>query len=371
MASLRGEPVDRPAVNFYEIGGFTIDPKDPDPFNVYNDPSWRPLLELADEYSDRISFASPRVTPLFPEERAKVWSHESWQEGASRFGRMTLRIAGRTMTELVRRDAGVSTVWTLEHLLETEEDVEAYLQIPDECFAHSVDVSRMAQRDNTVGDAGIVMADTADPLCLAAALFSMEDFTVVAFTNQALFHRLLQKLAAPLYRTTEIVAREFPGHLWRIYGPEYATPPYLPPRLFHDYVVEYDSVMVREIQRHGGFARIHCHGNLSAVLPYIYDLGADALDPIEPPPQGDVKLADVRREYGAQMTLFGNLESSDIENMEPAEFEKVVAQSLRDGTSGQGRGFVLTPTAAPYGRTITDRTLANYRTMVRLACSMG
>ena len=50
MATLRGEPVDRPAVNFYEIGGFDVDPSNPDEFNVYNDPSWRPLLELAEEF---------------------------------------------------------------------------------------------------------------------------------------------------------------------------------------------------------------------------------------------------------------------------------------------------------------------------------
>ena len=47
MATLLGKPVDRPAVNFYEIGGFNIDPSDPDNFNVYNDPSWQPLLRLA------------------------------------------------------------------------------------------------------------------------------------------------------------------------------------------------------------------------------------------------------------------------------------------------------------------------------------
>ena len=31
MLTLRGQPVDRPAVNFYEIGGFKVDPDDPDP----------------------------------------------------------------------------------------------------------------------------------------------------------------------------------------------------------------------------------------------------------------------------------------------------------------------------------------------------
>jgi hypothetical protein len=95
-------------------------------------------------------------------------------------------------------------------------------------------------------------------------------------------------------------------------------------------------------------------------------MGASATDPIEPPPHGDITLADVRREYGRQLVLFGNIEIADIENLPPPQFEKVVTQTLRDGTAGQGRGFVLLPSAAPYGRTITSRTLANYQTMVRL-----
>ncbi|MBN1445521.1 MAG: hypothetical protein JW957_05390 [Candidatus Omnitrophica bacterium] len=38
---------------------------------------------------------------------------------------------------------------------------------------------------------------------------------------------------------------------------------------------------------------------------------------------------------------------------------------------GEGRGFILHPSACPYGRTITPRTLANYETMARLAKSFG
>lgn len=49
MAVLRGEPVDRPPVCFYEIGGYSEDENDPDLFNIYNHPSWKPLLKLARE----------------------------------------------------------------------------------------------------------------------------------------------------------------------------------------------------------------------------------------------------------------------------------------------------------------------------------
>lgn len=61
LATLRGEPVDRPAVSFYEIGGFAVDPTDPDPFNIYNSPSWQPLLQLAEEQTDLIRMRAPTV----------------------------------------------------------------------------------------------------------------------------------------------------------------------------------------------------------------------------------------------------------------------------------------------------------------------
>ena len=75
----------------------------------------------------------------------------------------------------------------------------------------------------------------------------------------------------------------------------------------------------------------------------------------------------MRRTYGERLVLFGNIELSDIESMEPAAFERLVAQTITDGTRGPGRGFVLMPSSAPNGRQITARILKNYETMVRLA----
>jgi hypothetical protein len=64
--------------------------------------------------------------------------------------------------------------------------------------------------------------------------------------------------------------------------------------------------------------------------------------------------------------LFGNIEITDIENLAPKAFEAKCRKSVIDGTAGEGRGFVLMPSACPYGREISATTLENYRTMVRL-----
>ena len=367
MRTLRGETVDRPPVNFYEIGGQFADPHDPDPFNVYNSPEWWPLLRLAEEESDLIRMRSPGVRPKADNCSAEFFKVETFTHHGSLYTRRTLTVAGRTMTSLTRRDPGINTVWTVEHLLKDVDDVRAYLELPDEVFAYEYDVKSLHEEEERLGDAGIVMVDTADPICLAADLFSMEDYTVFAYTEPALFHRLLEKHARHLYERTEYVAREFPGHLWRIYGPEYASEPYLPPHLFREYVVRYTGPMVKIIQRYGGYVRIHSHGRLKNILPYIAEMEPDGLEPIEPPPQGDVQLIDVRREYGQQMVLFGNIEASEIETLPPAQFEKRVAQALHEGTYGEGRGFVLMPSASPYGRHISPDVLTNYKTMIRLA----
>ena len=402
MATLCGKPVDRPAVNFYEVGGFKIDPSDPDEFNVYNDPSWQPLLRLAEEKTDLIRMRSPvksRSHEVISDKsdrgrcrdesrpsstgclaaktgQDKFFETKEYVERGCRFTSTSLKIGGRKMTALTRRSTDVDTVWTVEHLLKNTEDLKAYLELPGEIFAEDVDVTSLIEEDQKLADRGIIMVDTEDPICAAASLFSMEDFTVIALTEQKLFHRLLEKLSEHIQTRTEKTAKAFPGHLWRIYGPEYATEPYLPPHLFKEYVVRYTGPMVKAIAEHGGFARIHCHGRIKAILNYIIEMGAAAIDPIEPPPHGDVELEYVRCKYGDELVLFGNLEIADIENSEPGDFEKIVEKSLRDGTCGEprpsqmgrgeGKGFVLMPSSAPTGRKITLRMMTNYQTMIRL-----
>ena len=125
--------------------------------------------------------------------------------------------------------------------------------------------------------------------------------------------------------------------------------------------------MTKAIQAHGGIVRIHSHGRLRNILPLISEMGVDALDPIEPPPQGDVELREVRAQYGKQWVLFGNLEIADIETLPAPKFAEKVKRALAEGMTGAGRGFVLMPSASPYGREISALCLRNYEALVELA----
>lgn len=367
MASLRGKPVDRPALSFYELNGLDENPDDNDPFNIYSHPSWRPLIDLTREKTDRIVMRGVAFTPLRPDPIDSLSETETCVRDGSRFTLCRIRIGNHTLTSRTRRDPDVNTTWSVEPLLKNVDDLKAYLQIDVPDPAGAVDTRTILQTETALGDTGIVMIDTPDPLCLAASLFDMAEYTVVALTEEALFHKLLERFTSSLIAQTEAAAEALPGRLWRICGPEYASPPYLPPRLFREYVCRYVTPMIEAIHRHGGYARIHSHGKLKAILDDIAAMGADALDPIEPPPQGDVELAYVRERYGKDMVLFGNLEVSDIENLSTKRFSEKVKRALAEGTMGSGRGFVLMPSACPYGRELSPLTLRNYGKIVEIA----
>ena len=370
MATLRGEPVDRPAVCFYEITGYVGDqnPADADPFNIYSHPSWQPLLDLAWERSDIIARRGVSFLGAPPDPVAELTTTATWTDAnGSRFTRHTIRTPRRELTTVSRRDPDVNTVWTVEHLLKDTDDFRIWLDLPMPAFGGVPKTEPVLAAERAIGDRGIVLIDRGDPICEVAPLFDMATFTVVALTEPALMHRALEKVQSLRLPQFEAVAAALPGRLWRVVGPEYASPPYLPPRLFQEYVTRYDTPLVEAIQRHGGFARIHSHGRLRDILGHIAATGCVGLDPIEPPHQGDVTLAYVREKYGRQMALFGNIEASDLENLPTDQFRVKVATALREGTAGEGRGFVLMPSACPYGRVLSDGALANYRIMVEMA----
>ena len=347
MATLRGETVDRPPVSFYELNGLDENPQDADPFNIFTDPSWKPLIELAAEKTDRIVLRGLSSVGILPDPIDEFAEITTTRHHGSEFKVKQVKAGKRTLTTRTRRDVDVNTVWTLEHLLKNTDDLKAFLELPLPEPRRDLDPAPVLQTEALLGDTGIVMIDTPDPLCLAASLFDMGEFTVIAWSYPTLFHRLLERFAIDLHHRTEMIAELLPGRLWRIFGPEYASVPYLPPHLFREYVVRYDQPMVDAIQRHRGFARIHCHGKLKAILDDIASMGPDGLDPIEPPPQGDVTLQFVRQTYGKDMVLFGNLEVSDIEQLPSDQFADKVKIALEEGTAGDGRGFVLMPSARP------------------------
>ena len=88
------------------------------------------------------------------------------------------------------------------------------------------------------------------------------------------------------------------------------------------------------------------------------DSGAQGLDPIEPPPDGDIELSEVKRRYGDRLCLFGNVELRDLEHSSRAKVDALVKKAMDEAK--EGGGFVLMPTAAPINVPLSRKTEENY-----------
>ena len=157
--------------------------------------------------------------------------------------------------------------------------------------------------------------------------------------------------------------------IFRICGPEYATPPYLSPDYYYDYVTCYLKEITGEIKSAGGIPRIHSHGKIGKVIDQFAMTEADALDPVEPPPDGDIELSDLKRVYGKKFCLFGNIELKELELSSKGRIDFLVKKAMDDAK--EGSGFVLMPTASPINTPLSKKTEENYMQMFESAYKYG
>lgn len=207
-----------------------------------------------------------------------------------------------------------------------------------------MNTDHLKKQEMLLEDKGILLIDIADPLCVAAELFEFGDFTIKAYTDKLSFTKLLDRIFEHQMYFLEDALKKGAGPLFRIVGSEYATPPYLGPEQFYEYVYKYDSKMIQRTHDYGQYARIHCHGRIRNILKYIVDMNADALDPVESPSSGDITLKEIKDLYGSRLCLTGNIQLRDLEFASLEEMKSIVKRAVAEGKPGGS--FVIMPTAS-------------------------
>jgi len=88
-------------------------------------------------------------------------------------------------------------------------------------------------------------------------------------------------------------------------------------------------------------AMLHSCGKSRALIEMLVQhTDVNLINPLEPPPMGDVDLADVKNKFGTQIALMGNLHTTDVMLRGTTETVKQKAlAAIRD--AGQNGGFIL------------------------------
>lgn len=362
LCALKGEIPDRVPVSCYELVGY-------DTRNFCNrEPSYKNLMDYIREKTDCICMWDPASNEKFLYSAADpgfTFNSERLNDGW--LYTSNVEIAGRKLQSRTRTVDGIYTSWSVEPLCKDIDDVDALMT--SGYIPVKYDNSDFARISDEVGEHGIIMAGLSDPAYMAMTLMEFGESMVWVMTETEHFESVVKEL----HRRNMINIKEkletTSADIYRICGPEYICPPYLPPKYFERFELPYLSEIVDLVHSYGRMVRIHCHGRIGQVIDMIAETGCDATDPCEEYPDGDTTLEELKKRVGGRLCLHGSMQLKTLERADGDTVRRETERMMKAGKPG-GR-FVIMPTAAPINVPLSPQTEENYRIYIDTALSMA
>jgi len=354
LAVLRGEPVDRVPLELY---GFWY--PDRAALDAVDDPLKRKIGErLIDRMTYRTIVPSHvnrfLVTP--PQRISERMEHLS---GGGRVARGEIDTPKGKLTFVSEYDPRSDTVWTVKYPVETRADVDAIMSVPWELPA---DLRPPADEDfrGDFSERGICETGISSPMVCVGGMMSYQSFLELCITDLELAKELTRICLDRAMDVLKVLLSKPGVDLVWIGGSEWLTPPMGSPALYDALVQEQERAIVDYVHANStAVTQVHCHGKIGTVLEKTIARGADYTEPVEPPPDGDITLAEAKTLAAGRITLGGNIECRILVN-EPAD---VVDRAVRAAFEGGKDRFVLVATAGCSPR-ISDREFHNYMKLI-------
>jgi len=358
LAAVRGRPVDRTPFCTYNLHPCMDGPH-------RRDPSYRDLLDLVWQKAGMLCKASPRA--VWPDATAERRTRTVEERDGHRIETTTLHTPKGDLRQVTVTPPGQPAMVT-EHFIKTDEDIARCLSLPQEVPEY--DPSPLFEFERQLEERGLLYVHYSDPMYAAAALFDFEDFAVRCLRRPETLRPLIE------YRfemIREEVRRKIQACgdldvLFYVAGPEVATPPMLPPRVFEELVVPYHQRLIRILHDAGKPVALHCHGRVRKVLDLVMEAGFDALEPIEPPEQGDITLAELLPRCEGRLALIGHIQDQEFHTAPPGTLTRRVEEIAR---LVEGRtGYIMSPTCTPFQHPASETFLRNYAEWVEAAARL-
>ena len=369
VAALLGGPVDRPAIWLREGFNFLGRPADAGHFALgwQAEKGYRDLHDFAKDHCVmNVGWGAGGSLNRFLCVPASAIRREHEQEAdGSRVVTTTIDTPKGALTAISKTSPGLNTSWKLKPLAKDRGDLEKLLSVPVEIGKVSLDGYHKAVE--RAGDRAVPWTGASSAFVVISGCMDLQDLLMLTATERKFVHELLAEITR---RTLLVLDEAFKGGPLDTYanigGSEQVTPPMTAPEAYDEFVVPYDGRMVAKLKENTLGVNCHCHGKVRHALKGMLEMGFDSTDPVEPPPAGDLTLAEAREIVGDRMTLVGNLEFDELETAEPEHIRRRVREIMEVGP----RRLVIAASAGPISR-VTERLAANYRAWIETVIEAG
>ncbi len=359
--AIKGEPIDRVPVKMWGIHPWQEPPHE----------SYRPLFELAWE-SDPMPGWGPKGMPLALNAHPDISVHQE-SRPSKHAGHVEdvaiIEAPGKRFESVSLRSTDNRPGMISQHFISTPEQMQAFLDLPFKPF--QPDVEDFFIQKERLGDKGLLMAMLpADPIYQLQILLGSEALALWSMDHRDLVRQFIASYGERWHEYAAYLLEQDLGPLFGYVGPELGIPPLMSLRDFEEFVWEVEKPVLDRIHAAGCYAWVHCHGRMRLVIERFADMGVDCLNPIEPPPMGDITLPEAKELVGDRMTLEGNVEIGDFADLEPEAFREVCIAAMEAGKPG-GR-FIFCQSADPsHWPELPPRVLENYRIFLEVGREYG
>ena len=327
-----GELPDRPAVRLW--GAW--------PDRPLLHPAYEPIHRLAMQRTDVIVHIHPSFNVYWGAAGEEICEVEKQVGGAGEWVDVVTRVhtpAG-VLTSLCRRTATDDRGYELEFLIKEPEDIARLLSVPYRPDA--VTDEAYCSLEKSLGDRGVAMLMLAHAASGLQRAIGPENFAVWSVTHRDLLLEAIADFSRRIRDHALAALRASPKRIVGWAGPEVCIPPLMSPADFEEFVFRFDKPLVDLAHEHRARVWVHCHGRMDAVLERFVDMGVDVLNPLEPPPMGDLPLKEAFARVRERMGIEGNVETHDLMTASKERVAQLVAEAIE---AGRGRRFILCPSS--------------------------
>ncbi len=112
----------------------------------------------------------------------------------------------------------------------------------------------------------------------------------------------------------------------------YNDGPFISPLMFSEFVTPYLAQIVEKIHELGVKVILHSDGDLRQILDQLVSTGLDGYQSIDP--QGNMDIAEVKRQYGDRLVLMGNVQTAMLQEVNEQLIRKSVQYCMNNGKQG-------------------------------------
>ena len=352
LAALRGEPTDHVPVWLlfpYHPTGYYVD--------VRHHPAYRPVAEAARKMAITLNRRHFQVAMHTPDVR---WEHA--ESGGVK--RSLLRYGSTCLTQ--EQEQG-----RIKKLLDTDEDLEAWLRLPlnldERAICAELETQRAHYEDERREfplDDGAMMLDLGEPVAPIYHASNLESYAIWSLTHADMIRAFLDRLMVQKRIVYRWCLEHKLADVYFLVGSELASPPLVSRTTFQQWVVPYARELVDLIHQHGALAIQHYHGQIREILDDFVVMAPDGLHTIEAPPIGNCTFTQAYAALADRITLIGNIQYDEFRSSTPARMAEAVRQVLDEC---RGRRLILSPSAGPFDADPPPRLIENYIAFLQTA----